>query len=921
MKSHLLRIITLMIIVALPMVAFAQNGIIMGKVTDAATGEPLIGANVMIEGTSLGAAVNFDGYFEVKSVPPGTYTLKTTFIGYETEKKEIQVTAGSRVIADFQMNSEIILGSAISVLADRAKPRETPVAYSNVRKQDMEMRLGSRDIPLVLNTTPSVYSTPGGGGAGDARLNVRGFNQRNIAIMINGVPVNDMENGWVYWSNWDGVADATSSIQLQRGLSAVNLATPSIGGTMNIITDPSKQQKGSFLRQEVGNDGFFKTTVGVNSGLIDNKFAFNALVVKKTGDGYVDATWTNAWAYYFGASWDINKNNRLELYALGAPQRHGQNLYKQNIATYSKDFAKDLDTYDPAALDAFVEKGFQFNQNWAPVSPNYVGKQNWNGQSDSRFSSTFMNTRENFYHKPQVNLNWFTKLNDDLNIYTVLYYSGGEGGGTGTAGKVYARDAYGQLGDDDYKYYYGPGPWSWDLNETIKMNQGPAGAYYVNKDSLYKEDGQSLGIFRNSRNNQWTIGAISKANYKVSEEINTTFGVDWRTAEIEHYREVRDLLGGRYFVKTADEFNPNQKVGLGDKIAYNFTNTVDWLGFFGQGEYKTAQLSAYAMAGYSMIKYSHTNHFTKDGAGKELFLESDWISGMQIKGGASYLVTPNINVFGNVGFVSKVPIFDNVISDYLATKADDPANEKFISFEAGVNFLGLLNNTLTSKLNFYHTTWDDRANSIGYTMQDGSEGIIFLEGMNAVHQGVELEAAYQPLSYFRLDAAASVGNWKLTDDVKGSYKDWESGDPKDESYSFYVKDLKVGDAPQTQFAVAGSIFPIPDFAGQVVFRYYADHYADWNPFDRTDPGDKTQSWKAPNYSVVDLHVYYNLPFSAGNSNFKLFAHVFNFLNAEYIQDAVDNSRYNGYDNDHDADDAEVYFGLPRTYNFGLQVIF
>lgn len=89
----------------------------------------------------------------------------------------------------------------------------------------MEVRLGSRDIPLVLNTTPSVYSTQQGGGAGDARINVRGFNQRNVAIMINGVPVNDMENGWVYWSNWDGVGDATASIQVQRGLSAVNLAT------------------------------------------------------------------------------------------------------------------------------------------------------------------------------------------------------------------------------------------------------------------------------------------------------------------------------------------------------------------------------------------------------------------------------------------------------------------------------------------------------------------------------------------------------------------------------------------------------------------------------------------------------------------------------------------------------------------------
>ena len=103
-------------------------------------------------------------------------------------------------------------------------------------KKKWKFSLGSQDIPMILNTTPSVYATQQGGGAGDARINVRGFNQRNVAVMINGVPQNDMENGWVYWSNWDGVGDATSSIQMQRGLSAVNLATPSIGGTMNIIT-------------------------------------------------------------------------------------------------------------------------------------------------------------------------------------------------------------------------------------------------------------------------------------------------------------------------------------------------------------------------------------------------------------------------------------------------------------------------------------------------------------------------------------------------------------------------------------------------------------------------------------------------------------------------------------------------------------
>ena len=76
--------------------------------------------------------------------------------------------------------------------------------------------------------------------------------------MINGVPQNDMENGWVYWSNWDGVGDATSSIQVQRGLRSLTPTTPSIGGTMNIITDPTNMEKGGKFKQEIGDGGFLK---------------------------------------------------------------------------------------------------------------------------------------------------------------------------------------------------------------------------------------------------------------------------------------------------------------------------------------------------------------------------------------------------------------------------------------------------------------------------------------------------------------------------------------------------------------------------------------------------------------------------------------------------------------------------------------
>ena len=241
------RLFLLTLIISLPLVVKAQTGTVAGMVNDATSGEALAGANVVVEGTNLGAAADAGGSYLIENVPAGTYTVTASVIGYQSSSRNVSTGEGT-VVVNFSLSTAVLEMSELEVLASRAD-KNTPVAYTTVTKAEMEFRLGSQDIPMSLNTTPSVYATQQGGGAGDARINVRGFNQRNVAVMINGVPQNDMENGWVYWSNWDGVGDATSSIQMQRGLSAVNLATPSIGGTMNILTDPTAHKRGGKFKR------------------------------------------------------------------------------------------------------------------------------------------------------------------------------------------------------------------------------------------------------------------------------------------------------------------------------------------------------------------------------------------------------------------------------------------------------------------------------------------------------------------------------------------------------------------------------------------------------------------------------------------------------------------------------------------------
>ena len=879
--------------------------------------KPLVGANVIVEGTDTGTVTGVDGTYRI-NLPVGDYDVTASFIGYSSVTNSVTVDS-SDVVVDFTLVIDAIAMSDIEVLASRADEK-TPVAYTTIDKAEMEVRLGSQDIPMILNTTPSVYATQQGGGAGDARINVRGFNQRNIAVMINGVPQNDMENGWVYWSNWDGVGDATSSIQMQRGLSAVNLAVPSIGGTMNIITDPAAHEKGGKFKQEVGEGGFLKSTINYNSGLINDKLALSGTLVRKTGDGFIDGTWTDAWAYYFGGSYAVSDDQRFELYAVGAPQRHGQNLYKQNIATYSQELAGDIDGYDTEAFAAGEkfehEAGRFFNQNVAPVDASYTGQQYWymyGAKTTDRYSSDFLNERENYFHKPLVNLNHFLDINDDLSLSSVLYWSGGSGGGTGTYGSVSRVPAV------EGNAWYSSSPWTWDWNAEIAQNS-------ANVDSAFSDtENRSTGILRNSINRQDTYGLISKLSYDVSEDLEVQAGIDWRTAGIEHAREVRDLLGGDYYVDYADDNAPDGKVvRLGDEIAYHNSTTVDWIGGFVQGKYDVSKFNLYGMAGLSSIKYSYQDHFTVENEK----IVSDAISTFQVKGGGVYNLDDRMSAFVNAGYVEKPPIMDNVIY-YDGTVATDPDNEKFTGLEFGGKYKS---GNVDIKLSQYNTQWKDRNITKAVSTGQGSSGdtdIIFLRGVNQSHIGWEVETKVALHEMVDLDLVLSKGDWKFDGDAEGSYQEQEYNEENQvigmttTDYAYALDGLMIGDQPQTAYVAGLTVKPISGLSVQGLYKMYSDNYADWSPDSREISGDadRSQVWKAPAYNRLDLHLSYKLPEIAG-LDMSINAHIFNALDDVYIQDAVDNSKYNGYgDKVHAAHNAEVFLGTPRYYNIGLSVNF
>ena len=191
------NLILIFVLLVVSLASFSQ-ATISGTVIDSETGETLIGANIIIKETTIGTVSDIDGNYFLR-VENGEYTIAASYVGYKSIERKIKVDE-TQIEVDFDLTAEMEI-EEVMIVADVARTRETPVAFSTITPQKLQEIIAAQDIPMVLNSTPGVYATTEGGGDGDAQVTIRGFSARNVGVLLDGVPVNDMENGHVYWSN------------------------------------------------------------------------------------------------------------------------------------------------------------------------------------------------------------------------------------------------------------------------------------------------------------------------------------------------------------------------------------------------------------------------------------------------------------------------------------------------------------------------------------------------------------------------------------------------------------------------------------------------------------------------------------------------------------------------------------------------
>lgn len=822
-----------------------------GKVVDD-TNQPLPGASIILKGATTGVSTDFDGNFTFEtSVSNGT--ILVSFVGFEAKSLTFSKSTNFGSIA-LKPSAES-LEEIVITQTSFAIQRKTPVAVSTISASVIENKLGTQEFPEILKSTPGVYATKTGGGYGDGRINLRGFESNNIGVLINGVPVNDMENGRVYWSNWAGLADVTSAMQVQRGLGASKVAVPSIGGTINIISKSTDAEEGGNISMATGNDGYQKFGATLSTGLMDNGFAVTISGAKISGDGYVDGTEFSGVNYFVNLAKQINDNHKLSFTAFGAQQTHGQRYNRGTIASYR----------------ATESGGKRYNPDWGY----------YNGQME--------HTSYNFYHKPQMSLNHYWTINDNTNVSTSVYASFGSGGGRRTQGDKFANNDY-RLGASDQ-------PLDFDKIALENKNLGAMGS----SDVLY-----------NSMNNHTWYGVLSTLKTDLNDKLTFSGGVDGRYYVGSHWYEIDNLLGGQFYRNSTSSDNTfNQALKVGDRFGKDYDGKVLWAGLFGQLEYSYNDLSVFLSSAISNTTYSKTDFMKYAPTDPKRESEKADFLGYSTKGGANYNIDETNNIFANVGYFSKAPFLTgNVfLSDRSTDLNADALNEKVFSAELGY---GYKSSKLSANVNVYRTSWLDK--SLTGSIQDpdnaGERLNYNIPGLDALHQGIELDFVYNITNDLTMTGMVSLGDWQWKNDTSGQLFN-DLGD-EIRTVAVYAEDLKVTDAAQTTFAAGLSYKALPKTTLYLDYNYASDVYAFYYITDRGDENNRANSWKLPAYGLFDLG--FNHGFKIGDFNATLNGKLNNLFDVEYISDAND-----GLTSDYDT--ATVYYGAGRTFSLGLKIKF
>ena len=545
--------------------------------------------------------------------------------------------------------------------------KKTPMAFTNMNREQLKQVNYGKDVPYLLSLTPSVTLTSdAGNGIGYTSLRVRGTDPSRINITANGIPMNDAESAQLYWVNMGDFASSVQSMQIQRGVGTSTNGAGAFGATLNMQTENIGTQP--FVGMDFSGGSYYshKETLRFGTGLLGEHWGIQGRLSNIGSKGYLDRASTKLNSYFIQAGW-FGDNTVVKFITFNGTEEtyHAWNYtskYEQSL--YGRRYNSCGEYYDDEGNTRYYDN-----------------------QTDN-------------YHQQNYQLIWNQRLSRELNLNTALHYTKGDG-----YYEEYKRKR------TLFEYELDP-EMTWAKSDLVRQK---------------KMDNDFYGV-------------VASLNYNNRENLQATLGGGWNKYDGDHFgvikwvkNPVNDLMpNSPYYDENAKKTDFN----VYGKLTYDFLP--------GLNAYVDMQ---YRHLGIKMV--GPTDEINWDASKRIVYDMKESFDFFNPKAGLNYDITPNHKVYVSYAIAHKEPTRNNYQNNMNA-ELPMPKAERLNDLEAGYKYQSP---TFSAGLNLY---WMDYKDQFVLTGEIDKIGEAVTRNLDkSFRLGVEAEAAWKPVDWFRWDANAT----------------------------------------------------------------------------------------------------------------------------------------------------------------------
>ncbi|MEL7120704.1 MAG: TonB-dependent receptor, partial [Bacteroidota bacterium] len=701
---------------------------------------------------------------------------------------------------------------------------------------DAANSLGAQNISGLLTASRDAFVSAAAFNFGAARFRIRGYDGRNTTVMMNGVPVNDAESGFTFWSNWGGLNDVLRNRTNTVGLGINPGAFGGVGGTSTIDTRASIQRKQLRVSHAVANRTYTNRTMATYStGALANGWAFTFSGSRRWAEeGFIPGTFYDGYSYFLSIDRELSDRHSINLTAFGAPIKRG----RSSAATMEMNDLAGTNYYNP----------------------------NWGFQNGEKRNARVANQ-----HQPIVIFRHDWKWTDRTILTTSVMYQTGRNGTT-------AIDWY-DARDPRPDYYrrlpsFIQNEQSDDVEEALRND---ITLRQVNWDYMYNVNRNNTLTIENADGRVGNNVTGNRAQYVIedrrfdadrlniggtlesvlSDKVRMTAGAVYQQHDGRNYKVLDDLLGADFYVDIDKfaEFDstsnsdfiqnnldvPNGIVEEGDVFGYDYEVHVRKASGWLQFDFTTPRFDLFVGGSAGGTRFWRTGlvrngKFPEDSFGdseQEAFLEYGGKAGLTYKlDGRNYIVA-------NASYMSRAPYARNAfVSPRTRNQIIDNLNNETIYSVEGSYLLRAPYAKL--RITAYYTQFDNILFNRSFFLDnvaidnETTAGFVnyILTGIGQRHSGFEIGSEIKLFGGLSLSASAAIGEYVYTERPEVNIYLDNQATPA-ESEEVFIDNFKIPNTPQTAANVTLRYQSPQYWFANISLNYFDDIYLDINPSRRT----------------------------------------------------------------------------------------